>query len=64
MTDALDSAVISDPLKVPITATRKTDRGVVLRRPGACIALSGTEFDRVIAFVRNEARLMAYRVGG
>lgn len=50
-----EAAVISDPLRVPITAERRSDGGVAVRgRFRSILALSATELDRLIAFARDE----------
>jgi hypothetical protein len=63
MTNWPDSTIISDPLRVPITAQKCEGGGVVLRGRRNYIALNDAEFDHLVAFVRNEARLMRYPVG-
>jgi hypothetical protein len=63
MTDT--AVVISDPYRVPIMAERRRDGsgGVLLRRaPSTVLALGQDEFDRLVAFVRNEPTIQRYPV--
>jgi hypothetical protein len=57
-----DSAIISDRLRTPITAQKRDQGGAVLRRHHNFIALSESEFDRLTAFVRNEAKLQRHAI--
>ncbi len=50
-----DVVIVSDPLRVPITAERRTDGGVAVRGHfRGVLVLSDTELDRLIAFARDE----------
>ena len=56
-----DPVIVSDPLRIPITAERRIDGGVVLRgRFRSVMALSKSELDRLIAFARGEATLQRF----
>ena len=57
MADDLDSAIISDKFRVPVTATRIENNGVILRAPGKTMILSATELSRLIAFIHNAPQL-------
>jgi hypothetical protein len=60
------AAVISDPLRTPVVAELREAGGIVIRRGGRYIALSETELDRLVTFVRNEspnARLQRFAIG-
>jgi hypothetical protein len=53
MTD--DTVVISDPCRQPIIAPRhRKGDGVILRGAKTMLILSKAEFDRLVAFVRDE----------
>jgi hypothetical protein len=51
MTESPDTAVISDPLRTPITAQKRETGGVVIRSARSFIALSDSEISRLIEFV-------------
>jgi len=54
----IDSAIISDPLRVPITAQRKSDGCVIIRgHRSNTLILSESELSRLISFTRDEPRL-------
>lgn len=58
-----DSTITSDPLRVPITAQKKAQGGVILRGLKSILLLSQAELDRLVAFIRDEplkARLQRY----
>jgi hypothetical protein len=52
--------VISDRYRAPIRAEKKADGAIFLRSPRSVLILSEGEFDRLVAFVREEARLQVY----
>jgi hypothetical protein len=52
-----DAAVISDPLKVPITAQRRESGGVFIRSARSFIALSDAELGRLYDFTEDEPQL-------
>jgi hypothetical protein len=53
-----DPVIISDPLRVPITAERRIDGGVVVRGQfRSILALSQTELTRLAKFARNKPTL-------
>jgi hypothetical protein len=64
-----DAVKISDALRVPITAERRTNGGVALRGHfRGVLALSESELDRLIGFVRSDdtprlGRLESFPVG-
>jgi hypothetical protein len=58
----MDSTIISDPLRVPITVQKRTDGGVVLRGHRDNIILSETELDRLFAFARDKAVLQRFPI--
>lgn len=61
-----DSAIISDPLRVPVIAQRRTDseKGIVLRGHfHHVLILSEAEVDRLVGYARDEpprARIQRY----
>jgi hypothetical protein len=58
-----DAVIISDRYRQPVTAQRHRDGGVLLRTARSLIILSEAEFDRAVAFVRDEpvkARLQRF----
>jgi hypothetical protein len=55
-------APAKDRLRTPITAQKRDQGGVVLRGRRNFIALSESEFDRLTAFVRNEAKLQRHPI--
>lgn len=56
-----DSVVISDALRVPITAERRADGGVAVRGHfRGVLALSEAECERLAAFATNRATLQRY----
>ncbi|OBB86060.1 hypothetical protein A5781_06115 [Mycobacterium sp. 852002-30065_SCH5024008] len=49
----MDSIIVTDRYRTPITAEKRDRGGVVLRGPRSWIALSAVEFERLVEFVRS-----------
>jgi hypothetical protein len=58
-----DPVIISDPLRVPITAERRNGSGVVLRGHfRGMLALSQSECERLASFITGKAHIRRYPV--
>ncbi|MGV0050113.1 hypothetical protein ACRU43_12875 [Mycobacterium colombiense] len=56
-----NAVIISDPLRVPITAERRADGGVVVRGHfRGVLALSDGEINRLTSFALNKAHIQRY----
>jgi hypothetical protein len=55
-----DALIISDPLKIPLTAQKQSDGGVILRGHKSVLILSQSELDRLFAFAHNRAVIQRY----
>jgi hypothetical protein len=56
-----DAVVISDPLRVPVTAQRLNDGRIIIRTPGRPVTFfSVDEIDRLARFARGEGYLQRY----
>jgi hypothetical protein len=51
------AAIVSDPLRTPVTAQRRECGGVFLRSSRSFIALSDAEFSRLVEFVQDAPQL-------
>ena len=59
-----ESVIISDKLRVPVTAERRSDGGVAIRGHfRGILALSGAELGRLIAFATNRPTIQRYPMG-
>lgn len=57
----MDSCVISDPLRVPVTAQRVDDGRILVRAPGRSkLLFSVAEIERLAAFAGNKATIQRY----
>ena len=57
----ISPVIISDPLRVPVTAELRKDGGVLVRGHfRGALALSESELTRLIAFARNEPRIQRF----
>lgn len=60
----MDTCVISDPLRVPVTAQRLDDGRIIIRTPGRpAILFSADEIDRLARFAANRAVMQRYPAG-
>jgi hypothetical protein len=54
----MDTAIISDPFRVPVTAQRIEDGRVIIRTPGkSTMILSASEVDRLARFAADKPEL-------
>ncbi len=59
--DLTDAIIISDPLRVPVTAQHLADGRILIRTPGKPpLLLSPTELDRLAAFANDLGVLQRY----
>ncbi|SPM32036.1 hypothetical protein [Mycobacterium terramassiliense] len=57
----MDSCIISDPSRCPVTAQRREDGRIIVRTPGRPLQFfSPAEIDRLARFARGEGVLQRY----
>jgi hypothetical protein len=57
-----DSVVISDPYRVQLVADKRQVGGVMLRRGNTRLMLTSGELSRLLAYSRNDARILRFPV--